>query len=295
MANRVFFIHALSPLHAGTGQGSGVIDLPIAREKATRLPIVPGSSVKGVLRAAQWEKTQNGDRNKVLAAYGPDTDNASEYAGAVSFGDARLLCLPVRSLHGVFAWVTSPLALDRYRRDADLNLTPPSLDDEGNALAANGSDVTYGDKLYLEDLDLSCRESEEAGKWAEELAKRLFPKEADPWREHFSKRFVILHDDAFSFLYETALEVNARIRISDESKTVERGALWYEEALPAESILWGTAFAQAAPYNRRKTKIEGFDEAENVLKFVFDGVENTMMQMGGKATVGRGQVRFLKG
>ena len=26
-----YFLHALSPLHAGTGQGTGVIDLPIAR------------------------------------------------------------------------------------------------------------------------------------------------------------------------------------------------------------------------------------------------------------------------
>ncbi|WP_298819062.1 RAMP superfamily CRISPR-associated protein [Chloroflexus sp.] len=46
----LYFLHALSPLHAGTGQGSGVIDLPIAREKATGIPYLPGSSVKGVLR-----------------------------------------------------------------------------------------------------------------------------------------------------------------------------------------------------------------------------------------------------
>ena len=45
------FVHALSPLHAGTGQGAGIIDLPIAREKATGLPYLPGSSLKGTLRA----------------------------------------------------------------------------------------------------------------------------------------------------------------------------------------------------------------------------------------------------
>lgn len=47
---RLYFIHVLSPLHAGTGQGTGVIDLPIAREKATGIPYLPGSSVKGTLR-----------------------------------------------------------------------------------------------------------------------------------------------------------------------------------------------------------------------------------------------------
>ncbi len=50
MQARLLFTHALSPLHAGTGQGVGVIDLPIAREKATGLPFLPGSSVKGTLR-----------------------------------------------------------------------------------------------------------------------------------------------------------------------------------------------------------------------------------------------------
>ncbi|RMD58772.1 type III-B CRISPR module RAMP protein Cmr4, partial [Candidatus Parcubacteria bacterium] len=50
MQAKLMFLHALSPLHAGTGQGVGAIDLPIAREKGTEIPIVPGSSLKGVLR-----------------------------------------------------------------------------------------------------------------------------------------------------------------------------------------------------------------------------------------------------
>ena len=50
MNAQLLFTHALSPLHAGTGQGIGVIDLPIAREKATGIPYLPGSSLKGTLR-----------------------------------------------------------------------------------------------------------------------------------------------------------------------------------------------------------------------------------------------------
>ena len=33
MLTQLFLIHALSPLHAGTGQSVGAIDLPIARDK----------------------------------------------------------------------------------------------------------------------------------------------------------------------------------------------------------------------------------------------------------------------
>ena len=50
METMCYYIHALTALHAGTGQGVGVVDLPIAREKSTGLPIVPGSGIKGVLR-----------------------------------------------------------------------------------------------------------------------------------------------------------------------------------------------------------------------------------------------------
>jgi CRISPR/Cas system CSM-associated protein Csm3 (group 7 of RAMP superfamily) len=50
MQAAVVHVQALSPLHAGTGQTVDVIDLPIARERATQLPLVPGSTVKGVLR-----------------------------------------------------------------------------------------------------------------------------------------------------------------------------------------------------------------------------------------------------
>ncbi len=112
----LLFLHALSPLHAGTGQGIGAIDLPIAREKATNIPYLPGSSLKGVLRdrASDWHK------DTLFAVFGPDTESASEHAGAVQVGDAKLLLLPVRSLCGVFALVTSPYLLERFRREAGM-------------------------------------------------------------------------------------------------------------------------------------------------------------------------------
>ena len=109
------FVHALSPLHAGTGQGSGVIDLPIAREKATGLPFLPGSSLKGALRSRCPEKERN-------LIFGSDTNSISADSNAASpaqFSDQRLLLLPVRSLAGTFAWVTSPYILRRFARDIE--------------------------------------------------------------------------------------------------------------------------------------------------------------------------------
>ncbi len=108
-----FLLHALSPLHCGTGQGVDVIDLPIARMHATGIPMYRNIS-KGVLRSVA-EVTLG--QNELFAIFGPDTNGAADNAGAFVAGDARLLLLPVRSFKGAFAWVTSPLLLHLAARD----------------------------------------------------------------------------------------------------------------------------------------------------------------------------------
>jgi len=272
----LLFLHVLSPLHAGTGQGIGAIDLPIAREKATGIPYLPGSSLKGVLRdqAASW------DQDTRFAVFGPDTESASEHAGAVQVGDAKLLLLPVRSLYGVFALVTSPYLLERFSREAHMVglRVPgvPQVPDAEHAFLAPGSRVLGdGGKVYLEDLDLKAREEAEA--WEQWLAERLeVPVEG---------RLAVVHDDLMGYLLETATEVVARIRLDDETKTVARGALWYEESLPTESVLYSLLRAEAS---RRKGKDLPAEAVFALVKGLLEGA----VQLGGKATVGRGLCAF---
>jgi len=104
----VFFIHAMTPLHPGTGQGIGVIDQPVARESATGVPFLPGSSIKGVFRS----ECERGDLAQRV--YGADAQSRETFAGSLQFTDARVLFLPVRSLNGLFAWVTAPFMLQRF-------------------------------------------------------------------------------------------------------------------------------------------------------------------------------------
>lgn len=280
MDAKLLFLQALSPLHAGTGQGVGVIDLPIAREQATNIPFLPGSSLKGVFRDA----CDSASRTDV---FGPDTNNAELHAGAVNFTDARLFLLPVRSLHGVFAWVTSPLILRRFVRDAqDVQgvspptqiPTPPSGDetcyisDEEAAIKMTSGDEN---QVVIEDLPHTAEYSSEAANWAEWLGEALFTGDEE-WRKTLKDRFCVVSDDTFSFLLETATEITARIRLDEEKKTVERGALWYEEALPAETVLVGLVVA--APVKASKKQV--FETIE--------GLSASTLQFGGNATVGRG-------
>lgn len=276
---RVYFLHALSPLHAGTGQGVGVIDLPIAREKATGIPYLPGSSIKGVLRDAMQAQNQNGVVTKL---FGPDTTNAAEHAGAAQFADARLLLLPIRSLRGIFAWVTSPYLLRRFVRDArETGLTPPSQipvpPERRQALVSGKAIVIDHNKeqlVVLEDLDLTASVSPPANEWAAWLEKQAT-------LENAIQRFCIVHDDVLSFLLQTATEVVARIRLKDNTKTVAEGALWYEEALPAETLLYGVIATQT---------INQYSAAQAINDLqVFD---QKIFQFGGSATVGRGMCQF---
>jgi CRISPR-associated protein Cmr4 len=295
---RLLFVHALSPLHAGTGQGVGVIDLPIAREKATGLPYLPGSSLKGTLRDSCTNTTQQ------WQVFGPptDADEANVYAGAAQFADARLLLLPVRSVVGTFAWVTSPYILRRFAREArettatDIPTTIPASEAISTCLVVKQKEKkdpscaicagTEKDrKVYLEDLDLDAEEDDDVTTWATWLGERVFPskdKDAE-WRKTFQGRFCIIHDDALSFLLTTATEVIARVRLEDDAKTVARGALWYEEALPAETILAGLALAAEV----KKSKAE-----PDAVFRVIEGLTEKALQFGGKATVGRGLCRL---
>ena len=46
---KMYWMHALTPRHVGSGCGVGFIDLSIMRDAVTNRPLVPGSAVKGVL------------------------------------------------------------------------------------------------------------------------------------------------------------------------------------------------------------------------------------------------------
>lgn len=50
MTTKILYLFTRTPLHVGSGSSVGAIDLPIQRERHSRHPIIPGSSIKGVLR-----------------------------------------------------------------------------------------------------------------------------------------------------------------------------------------------------------------------------------------------------
>jgi CRISPR-associated protein Cmr4 len=275
MKTQPFLLHALSPIHAGTGHAVDVIDLPIARQRATGIPFVPGSSIKGVLR--EHHRTTD-PTDTWRAVFGPDTANASDHAGALVVGDALLLALPVRSFKGTFAWVTSPLLLELAQRDLGGSLAIPTFAATG-ALVGKGAACMYDKVLLLEDLDLPAAEDPLATAWATWLGARLYPG-----KDLVEKRLAIVDDETMTFLWETRTQLDARVSI-DATGTVKDGALWLEESLPAESVLIGLAAAEPSRFDRVKMK------DSDVLAHA---ITDQWLQVGGKASVGRGRCRLIR-
>ena len=275
-----YWLHAITPLHVGAGRGLGYIDMPIVREKVTNWPYIPGSSIKGVIAdhfGASDEDIRKKEENKILkAAFGTSGSDNDCAAGALVFTDANILCLPIRSFYGTFAWVTSPFCLRR----ADF----PDFTDESCAFVGRNSKLIGADgKIYLEDLDITPRISDEAGDMSKRIAELVFADD-EKNKKFFAERFTVVSDDLFTFLCESGTEVNAHIRINSKTGIVETGALWYEESLPVETILTGRIWCD---------KVFVKDITEQDL-FDFCG-KNLTLQIGGKASTGKGLVQCLFG
>lgn len=287
MSFNTFHLISQTILHCGSGQSVGVVDQPIIRERATNLPIVPGSSIRGVLRAAM-NQSGSADLN-VTTLFGRESSAENGNAGALSVSDAHLLLLPVRSIYGVLAYATCPFILKRYKRDLQIkDLNVPSPEPEQALYAKAGSPNEHEDQIFLEDLDLQARACETTQAWAERIAASVYEKSEheDSDYQDMMQRIIILPNTVFSFLADTATEIRTRIRINADTGVVdsERGALWSEESLPAESILWGVYSFNDSLLKDHKDQIKSAFEAYST--------QIPLLQIGGHSSVGSGLVTF---
>lgn len=288
METRLVFVHALSPVHAGTGQSVGAVDLPIARDRSTGYPYLPGSGIKGALRGRSMDL----ERPDTVRVFGPATANASDHSGALVVGDANLVLLPVRSVAGTFAYLTCPWLMLRFRRDArEAGLGEcPAVPDIPNVAdcavpPSSALGVPIGDqtKVIFEDLDLAPdpAAAPNAGVLADYLAKLIFPDDA-PQQKQFCERFCLVHDDAMSFFSRHGTDVVTRVCIDRDTGTAKDGQLWTEESLPVESVLVSLVLARPVRGARQQEVLAALAE-----------LAGGSIQLGGKATVGRGRCRLI--
>ncbi|MDD4346640.1 MAG: type III-B CRISPR module RAMP protein Cmr4 [Desulfitobacteriaceae bacterium] len=297
--NGLLFLQAVTSIHAGSGSELGLVDLPIQREKHTDYPKIESSSLKGAIRAtvkatveATVEKATQASRLQIVFGKESAENQSDAQAGAISFSDARLLLFPVKSLRGVFAWVTCPLVLKRfneelklYRQESNL-LTIPS--GEGACVSSNTLIVnprTDRKQVVLEEYTYSVQLTNECQELASQLAALVF----EGIDNGFSDRLMVLPDDDFVDFVTLSTEVNARIRINPDTGTVKGTALWYEENVPPETVFYSYCFAG----NSRITNQEMM-KADEVLSFIKQAdVFPACFQLGGNSSLGKGILRRI--
>lgn len=287
-------LQARSPLHAGILGGDSIIDRPIHREVHTQLPMVSSNALKGALREQNIAKNNNDNDNAGKLFGSDDDDNTNDdkprggKPGLLFFTDARLLLFPVRSRAGGWAWITSPGVLKKFREEARLaGVLPesPDIDAFYKAFdnAINDDQAVYaGQQLAIGGQVMLYRH-------AFSIDKRLLEQKLDieKWQKAMplpqglpalAERLVILSDENFREMTSLYTEVITRNKITDSTGAVSGEALFTEEYLPANSLLY--ALAASIPGKTQKHVEDMIDT--NVHR----------IQLAGNATLGKGLCRI---
>lgn len=282
-----FIIKTITPLHVGSGQDLGIVDMPIQRERHTSYPKIEASGLKGSIR----ENFRNNGKAKedVDIIFGPE--KSGDHAGALGFTDARILLFPVKSAKGVFAWVTSSKVLKRFNKEMEMvghsyNFDITNLD-KGSCLTSENSKLKIkNDAVVLEEYcfkTLGIIDSNLLGILTD------FTK-----IDGLENQLLILSDDDFEDFVNLSTEVITRTKIDPKTGTVADGALFTEEYLPAESVLYSMAIASSifSTKDKKEQFIGDRQDAEAVITYWEDNMPK-YMQIGGNATIGKGIVEIV--
>lgn len=296
------FFKAVSGIHAGTGSELGLVDLPIQRERHSGLPKIESSGIKGCIRD-EFEQIETDDFVNVVFGPGDDDKNSEKHAGAVAFTDARLLLFPVRSAKGIFAYATCPYIINRLAEDfkiAGIKSVDTFKDIKTAQVSSSNLIIPNTSSVVLEEFTLQAEETNSASELAEKIVKWL---DISGYQEELLKNnFIILPNDDFNDFTQNNTEIITRTKIDNESGTVVDGALFTEELLPAETVLYSLVMASKVFLDKEErgksetakaAEISG-DEGAYLLKQIAKKLPQ-YIQIGGDASIGKGLCRVNVG
>jgi len=281
--------YAETPIHMGSGQSVSYVDLPIQRERHTSFPVLWASGIKGVIRNIALRKWN--DKDKVNTIFGPDPEDASDYASCISITDAKILLYPVRSVKGVFAWITCPFVLKRFKEDLkairgifEIDYQKIDVPDDKVLIANDNLKIQNKNTVALEEFLFEAEVNDEVKKIAENLEKFI---PTNDLTSDLENHLAIVSDNVFKDFVNYAVEIRTRIRIDQAKGTVKEGALFSEELVPSESVFYSLLFIKDSfKPNSNMIAENVFLEIKSLLS------ENSLLQLGGDETIGRGLVRI---
>ena len=279
-------LYTETSLHCGAEGGTGYVDLPVQRERHTQYPVIPGSTIKGVLR----DELSDLGKEKIAAIFGAEDASSP---GTISFGDGILVAFPVRSSGAPFHWVTCPFVLERTFRclGASFAIKPPAP----QRAWGGGAKDEKGESVLLEEIRLQAMPYPEffgdATSALGKLQELLPPGDSFAYtRKLFARRLLIVSDADFKELVETGTEVLTRIKLNvyGTTRTIKRDTLTPEESQTASDIdLQGNLFVEEVvpPETLFLTPLRAGGQAEDLLTAL---ATRPVIRLGGDETIGRG-------
>jgi len=153
-------------------------------------------------------------------------------------------------------------------------------------------------KLVLESYEYKWKEGNNTGfkiiaNW---LADNALPKEEGYsfFKEKLKNHLVLLSENQFSYFVRNATVVEPHVRINDVTGTAEEGGLFFTENVPPESLF--VSLVMASQERKKKgDNDKNYLNASEVMEKLQNVLHDTLLQIGGDATTGRGQmlVRFV--
>lgn len=297
----------VSPLHAGSGQSLGVVDLPVQRD-GLGYPVVWGSSFKGALRGAATNKNP-GRASDIDLVFGTVTDSGDAYAGSVYVSDLHPLAVSGPcDLGGCY--FTSPYLLRVLRESIDVLM---SLENSMSNLQGLKDLV---DKVLVQaagDTRIQVSSGDFLGRGIVGLAGSIFGDNSivessdlrglfevffglhypDPIASSLAGRVVLLPDVmAREIIGSRLLLKTTRVSLDYKKKTVKPGALWSEEYVPAGSLFHGVFL-----FSKLRGKANSNNSVDETVK-LFNKLTNGdgsfrpfYLLVGGHETIGKGLVR----
>ncbi len=286
-ATAMLGLRALAPIHVGGDDVRGVVDLPIQREKSNNWPVVFGSSVKGALRehaATLWGRN-TADLEAIFGPDKPDTDTSR--AGALLVNEMRLLALPVPALNTVYKWVSCPEAIRRLLRDCRMfgvACARPAIPDlaSADALSFHAADP---DRIFLREYLFNKRAASPEEHAIVQLFTQIFgPDIAD----EIGSRLLIVSDSRFGHLAQTATAIAPHIKLT-ANKTTNDGALWFEESLPCETLMYLPLASETERLSQRQQKAQATPQSRQALLARVLGLfDRPYVRIGANETTGMG-------
>lgn len=272
-------IETLAPLHVGAsaGEESGNLNL-IFRDQFTQTGIIPGSSIRGRLRAEMRssdssDSSDNSDSDRQKAKeqakeqanywYGNSSESRqtnSTSESIIKLEHASIVWLPVFCPGQPIIWVSSPYLLKRYQRIAgefikvkdkllkDERIPDPYYYSQGLKVKESKDKKYRGKKFLFFNLGfLTLKKEQDLSPWFP-LGKKL--------------PAVIVDDNDIGMIHDMALYRQSRVKLEDEQKKVDTGAFFNVEALPEGTLLVFPIAIKPTDKNKKWQPLNGTNQGD---------------------------------